>query len=98
MSEFDALAHAVQLAFSAVAATAGLSWEVKNHIYRQMERAIRAHAYPNPTPADFAAWIEEELADLLSREDIAPLCRFHLSTWFAGEVLKWLTGEFEDVA
>lgn len=96
--EDDSLVHIVQVALSTVASTAGLPIAVKAKLFRQMTRAIRAHAYPSPSADDFAEWAQEELADLLSNEDIRPLCRFALAEWFAGEVLHWLTGNFEEVA
>ena len=95
MPDDDALSHAVHQALSTVASTTGLSWAVKGRLFRQMSRAIRAQAYPNPTPENFATWAGEELADLLSDEDIRPLCRLSLAEWFATEVLNWLTGNFD---
>ncbi|WP_425145962.1 hypothetical protein [Deinococcus sp.] len=98
MPKADALTHAVSHALSTVASTIGLSWAVKGRLFRQMARAIRAQAYRNPTPEDFAVWAGEELADLLSDEDIRPLCRLALAEWFAAELLNWLTGDFDDAA
>lgn len=98
MIEADALAHAVAQALSNVASTAGLSWTVKNVLVRQMVRAVRAHAYPDPSAEDFAAWAQEELADLLRDEDIRPLHRLALAEWFASELLSWLTGDFDNAA
>lgn len=96
MPNSDALANAVSAAFNAIASTVGLPWEVKKRVLKRMERILRTYAYASAD--DFAAWAEEEMADLLDHEDIRPLCRLALASWFAQEVLNWLTGNFDNAA
>ncbi len=63
-----------------------------------MERAIRAEAFADSTPDEFAVWCQQALADLLEDEDIRLPCRLALAAWFAEEVLNWLTGDFDNAA
>ena len=96
MEPADALAHVVNQALSTVAGTANLSWEVKRQILRAMERLVRRTALSFGGGEEFSELCRLELEDLLSDEDVQPLCRFQLAAWFAGEVAAQLSGNFDD--
>ena len=92
----DALAHAVNQALSTVAGTANLSWEVKRRIIKAMERLIRRTALSFGGGEDFGVMCLLELEDILSDDDVRPLCRFQLAAWFSGEVVAYLTGSYDN--
>lgn len=94
----DALAHVVAQALSTVAGTANLSWEVKRRILKAMGRLVRRTALSFGEGDEFIELCRLELEDILSDEDVQPLCRFQLAAWFAGEVAAWLSGTFDDAA
>ena len=94
--EASAFIHIVQQSFGTVTNTTNLPWEVRKRILKKMERAVRECLFVKASGEDFAAWCELEMADLLENEDIRPLCRLELASWFASEIVAHLSGNFDD--
>lgn len=91
----NSLMRVIHQAFSTVADTADIPWEVRRQILTQMCRAVWRYATAYAEPENCAEWCRMTLEDLPGDERITPVHRIALAGWFAGEVLSHLTGDFD---